>query len=459
MKILTKALAMALLLALIVAVQPLKTRADGPITVTVDGEPVAFPSQGPVIIGGVVWVPVYGIYSHIGFNALWDAAYRTAVISCGTGENLIFIEVGASEIHVFYNAGAPGALPNISGRDVAAEMPAQLINNRLMLPLETIAQAVGGTSVWDSEARTAAITTGFVPSVYWMLAGEFVMEEFPYVPIVLEFFRDRTFELRMTYSDMFGWDLDFLGYLVYGGTLRARHDRPAVGLYLDWAAIHVEVENLIEKLREYQMNEDHDAWLVEELLWWAEDVLGITDDGVTSATLAFDDSFNWLVDVDYGDVFVRKSTLANVTPPAVAAELGPLAGTFVLEWDEHVSITFDDGEFAFVVLYEELLWPLEIPGYFAFRGDFTVDYTARIISFYPDEEDAISAFIYAQNALAAYLYENDLDVPSHLSAFLNASPEEAALEFVLLFSDIQLTFGNNFDRLYDVFYGDVFVRR
>ena len=83
---------------------------DNPIHVYVDGQQVQFTCQQPTIVDNHVLVPVREVFEHMGF----------IVTSC-----------------------------------------------ELLLPLEAIAEALGGQSSWDSATRTATITTA-----HYGLAGD-----------------------------------------------------------------------------------------------------------------------------------------------------------------------------------------------------------------------------------------------------------------------------------------------
>ena len=138
-KMLGATLAFFMALAIII---PNVIRADNPITVTVDGQPVAFVDQEPVIIDGYVLAPVRGVFAQMGFTVNWNSVQRTAILSMD--DTVIIIPIAGNTF-------------TVNGATVIPPVPQRVINGRLMLPLRAIAEAVGGRADWDSTNRVAMI--------------------------------------------------------------------------------------------------------------------------------------------------------------------------------------------------------------------------------------------------------------------------------------------------------------
>ena len=149
MKKARRMLAVVVALAMFLAF-PLALHASAPITVTVDGVVVEFADQEPVMVEGRVLVPVRGVFEKMGFEANWNRATRTATLLSPDFE--VVIVLGQSTF-------------TVNGETVTPDVPQQLMNDRVMLPLSAIAEAVGATPSWDGAARVAAIVTGEVPVV------------------------------------------------------------------------------------------------------------------------------------------------------------------------------------------------------------------------------------------------------------------------------------------------------
>jgi len=134
-----------IMLALVLGATPLfAAYASNPITVTVDGQLINFPGQGPVIVHNRTLVPARGVFESMGFVVSWFPETRTAsLISDAT---IILIPAGAD----FFTVNGVRFVPDV---------PQMIINNTMMLPLAAIAEAIGGSAGWDSVRRIAVITS------------------------------------------------------------------------------------------------------------------------------------------------------------------------------------------------------------------------------------------------------------------------------------------------------------
>ena len=113
------------------------------IRVTVNGRWVHFPDQMPVIIQNRLLVPVGGVFQEMGFEPTWDPVNRIATLT-------------RSDFIIRIPAGSTSFVAN--NVIITPDVPQMMINNRLMLPLRAITDAVGGTAIWDSVNRIAHIT-------------------------------------------------------------------------------------------------------------------------------------------------------------------------------------------------------------------------------------------------------------------------------------------------------------
>jgi hypothetical protein len=106
------------------------TASQDTASVVVNESMVSFPSgQGPVVVDEQLMVPVRGVFESLNLDVDWEAETNTAIIS---NERLtIRITIGS---HTF----------TINGVSYSLEVPAQLINNRTMIPLESITSHLEG---------------------------------------------------------------------------------------------------------------------------------------------------------------------------------------------------------------------------------------------------------------------------------------------------------------------------
>jgi len=118
------------------------------ITVTIDGEQVVFADQQPVIINNRTLVPVGGVFEALGFTPSWSGRAQTATLT--RDDFTIVITIGE---RVFTTNGVEHTL----------DVPAQIINNRTMLPLRAVLESIGiapDNIGWDGNARAITIVTG-----------------------------------------------------------------------------------------------------------------------------------------------------------------------------------------------------------------------------------------------------------------------------------------------------------
>ncbi len=128
------------LLAVLVMSTTAVFAADG-VNVTVNDVPVDV--QG-IIIDGRTMVPVRGVFEEMGYLVEWDGETKTAVLSRGSKS-------------VTVQADSPTMLVN--GEDtVELEVPAQIVDGRMMLPLRAVSEAVNAEVEWDAETKTAKIS-------------------------------------------------------------------------------------------------------------------------------------------------------------------------------------------------------------------------------------------------------------------------------------------------------------
>jgi len=135
---------LGLVFVLIFAIFPTTALANSRITVTVNGTPVVFAGQQPVIVSGRTLVPVRGVFEQLGFDVSWDGEARQAILA-RTGY-IVVLTIGSN---TFTTNGARHTL----------SVPAQIIGGSTMLPLSEVLASVGYVVAWDGNTRTASVTS------------------------------------------------------------------------------------------------------------------------------------------------------------------------------------------------------------------------------------------------------------------------------------------------------------
>ncbi len=113
------------------------------VTVTVDNVAVAF-DQNPVIIEGRTLVPVRAVFEQAGAIVDWDQETQTATIARG-GYN-VTIKYGDNALYK-------------NGERVELEVAATMINNRILIPVRAIAEAMDFAVTWDGHHSMVLVST------------------------------------------------------------------------------------------------------------------------------------------------------------------------------------------------------------------------------------------------------------------------------------------------------------
>jgi len=127
--------------------------ANRPLSVTVDGQLVLFTDQQPIMDSNRVLVPVRGAFEHMGFEVRWDASSRVARLE--RGDTIVIIP---ADMETFF------VVESTRTRIITPDVPQSMVNNRMLLPLRAVAEAVGATAHWNNTHRVAEIRSSATPT-------------------------------------------------------------------------------------------------------------------------------------------------------------------------------------------------------------------------------------------------------------------------------------------------------
>lgn len=114
---------------------------DDEITVFVNGDKVKF-DQKPFIDNSRTLVPMRAIFEALKAEVIWNGEERT--ITVNKGKNNIFLEIDSNKIKV-------------NGKEKSIDVPAKIVNNRTVVPLRAISEALSSNVEWYPESRTILI--------------------------------------------------------------------------------------------------------------------------------------------------------------------------------------------------------------------------------------------------------------------------------------------------------------
>lgn len=114
------------------------------ITVTIDGKKLDFADQGASMINNRTLVPMRAIFEALGANVDWLQEYKTVIAE--TPDTKIIMRIDES---IYYVNSAAFQL----------DVPAQLVNDRTMIPARAVAEALGCNVDWVQDTKMVVITT------------------------------------------------------------------------------------------------------------------------------------------------------------------------------------------------------------------------------------------------------------------------------------------------------------
>ncbi|WP_255298402.1 stalk domain-containing protein [Brevibacillus dissolubilis] len=113
-----------------------------PIQVQYNGKGLAFPDQKPLIRNSRTLVPIRPIAESLGFKVTWNNTTRTVSISKGvTNVQLVIDKATAKK----------------NNESLTLDAPATIVNQRTMVPVRFIAEALNYAVNWDNTTRTVKI--------------------------------------------------------------------------------------------------------------------------------------------------------------------------------------------------------------------------------------------------------------------------------------------------------------
>lgn len=116
--------------------------AEDGITVKIGGEIMEFSDQGPVIINDRTLVPMRAIFEKMGAVIDWQEDTQTVIAQKG-------------DIAITIQLGSTTAIKN--GKNITMDVPAQVINNRTMVPLRFVGESLGASVEWIAATETVEI--------------------------------------------------------------------------------------------------------------------------------------------------------------------------------------------------------------------------------------------------------------------------------------------------------------
>ncbi len=111
------------------------------ISIILDGKKLKF-DQPPVMRNDRVLVPVRAVFEALGATVEWDE--NTQTVTSTKGSTTITMRIGEYSL-------------NKNGVEIGFDVPSQIINERTLVPVRAVAEAMGTEVTWDDESQTVYI--------------------------------------------------------------------------------------------------------------------------------------------------------------------------------------------------------------------------------------------------------------------------------------------------------------
>lgn len=120
------------------------TNAAQDISVKLDGNEVKFETVEPVVKDNRTLIPLRGLFENMGYTIEWEPNLKAAILS--KDGNTISIRSDKKYL-------------TVNNIQTKIDVPAQIINGSMMIPLRAVADATGAQVNWDSATKTVEIIT------------------------------------------------------------------------------------------------------------------------------------------------------------------------------------------------------------------------------------------------------------------------------------------------------------
>lgn len=127
--------------------------------VIVNGSGIIFDDQNAKIVDDVTLVPARGVFEAMGNTVSWDGETREVKVTASTGVREVLITIDSDVMKVTTYK----TIFERTTEEVTLEVPAQIVNDRTMIPLRAVSEAFDCTVEWDADNYAVNITTGEPP--------------------------------------------------------------------------------------------------------------------------------------------------------------------------------------------------------------------------------------------------------------------------------------------------------
>ncbi len=129
---------------------------NGQPDVYVNDSKIIFSDQAAQIVNDRTLVPARGVFEAMGNKVEWDDENRTVTVTSSTGVTIATIVIDSDEM----NVRTYKSIMEVEDITIELDVPAQIMNDRTMIPLRAVSEAFNCEVEWDEENYCVKITTG-----------------------------------------------------------------------------------------------------------------------------------------------------------------------------------------------------------------------------------------------------------------------------------------------------------
>jgi alpha-tubulin suppressor-like RCC1 family protein len=111
--------------------------------VIVNGSTLSF-DQPPIEVNGRIKVPLRAIFDALGAKITWNNSTNT--VTAIKGDTIVILTTGQ-------------LIATVNGKKITLDQPADVINNRILVPIRFVTESFGGNIIYDKDTKTIKIST------------------------------------------------------------------------------------------------------------------------------------------------------------------------------------------------------------------------------------------------------------------------------------------------------------
>lgn len=125
--------------------------------IIVDERELVFEDQGPVIMEETnrTLIPLRFVCASAGAKVDWNGEEKKVTVTSGDNRNAVVLTIGSDEMNLYYYPSVQNVKTDVQKLD----QPPVVMNDRTMIPVRAVLEAIGAKVDWNQENQTINITS------------------------------------------------------------------------------------------------------------------------------------------------------------------------------------------------------------------------------------------------------------------------------------------------------------